>query len=90
LALEWEALVAREPALAVLYSELAEVTDDGGPSFCANKFWYIHADPRLTPLVGRNADTDDPLLRSTQAYEVSRKTLFGLLPDCRNCVCLPW
>lgn len=65
--------------------------DEGGPSFCANKFWYIHADPKLSELVGRHARRqDDPLLRSAQAYEIARDTLFRLLPDCRNCVCLPW
>lgn len=80
----------REPALADLHAELSAVRDEGGPSFCANKFWYIHADPRLAALVGHHAQTDDSLLLSPQAYETARRTLFNLLPDCRNCVCLPW
>ena len=89
-ALTWEQLVAREPALARLRREVEAVEDEGGRSFCANKVWYIQFEPHLTKLAGRRATGPDPLLRTPQAYEVARATLYELLPDCRNCICLPW
>ena len=89
-AVTWERLVEREPELANLYLETSAVKDGGGPSFCANKHWYIHVEPRLTELVGQRAQTTDPILLSPKAYELAYDVLYGLLPNCRNCICVPW
>lgn len=86
----WEVLLRREPQLERLQSELAAVRDDGGSSFCANKLWYVRYEPQLKRLVGNGAEVDDPLLRTREAYELSRHVLYRLLPDCRDCICVPW
>lgn len=89
-ALLWEVLVRREPRLERLKSELAAVRDGGGASFCANRMWYVRYEPQLRLLAGEGAEVDDPLLRTDDAYELSRHVLYRLLPDCRDCVCVPW
>lgn len=82
--------MAREPALAALQQEAQAVQDEGGHSFCANRTWYIHFAPRLAALVGPQANTSDSILRTRQAHTVAYQHLFALLPDCRNCICIPW
>lgn len=86
----WLTLVALEPELAQLRLEVQSIRDEGGPSFCANKVWYIWIEPRLRELVGGQARRDDALLRSREAHESAREILYRLLPGCRNCVCVPW
>jgi len=87
----WETLVDREPRLADLYAEISHVTDDGSSvTFCANRLWYVHFEPRLLDLVGSRAETPDALIRAPEAYTHARRTLYRLLPDCRSCVCVPW
>ncbi|HYP02130.1 MAG TPA: hypothetical protein VER76_18205, partial [Pyrinomonadaceae bacterium] len=86
----WELLAEREPALAALQLELSAVRDEGGNSFCANKYWYVRVAPRVTELVGAQAAADDPLLSAPEAYTVAYEVLYRLLPNCRNCVCVPW
>ncbi|MDX6271876.1 MAG: hypothetical protein QOD28_3099 [Acidobacteriota bacterium] len=85
-------LVEREPALRELERELSGVRDEGGNSFCANKYWYVRVAPRVAELVGAQAATaqDDPLLRAPEAYTLAYEVLYRLLPNCRNCVCVPW
>ena len=80
----------KEPLLARLQQELSAVRDEGGHSFCANKYWYVEVAPRVSTLVGAHAEADDPLLRSPEAYEAAYNVLYHLLPNCRNCVCVPW
>lgn len=86
----WEVLLRREPGLARLQSEATAVRDKGGRSFCANRLWYIRFEPQLRQLVGKSSEGNDPLLRSPEAYELSHQILYRLLPDCRNCICMPW
>lgn len=86
----WEVLLRREPELARLQQEVLAVKDEGGDSFCANRAWYILFELRLKELVGGRAKSDDPLLRSQEAYELSYHRLYGLLPNCRDCICVPW
>ena len=84
-------LTQSEPALAALQRELSEVRDAGGNSFCANKYWYVQVAPRVADLVGEQAAQDDPaFLRSPEAYTLAYEVLYRLLPNCRNCVCVPW
>lgn len=73
-----------------LEDEVKGVRDEGGVSFCANKVWYIWVEPQLKELVGEHAQKQDSLLRSPEAYDLARETLYRLLPNCRNCVCVPW
>ena len=86
----WASLVARAPVLAEVQQDVLLVRDEGGPAFCANRTWYVNFAPQLAALIGPQADTADAILRTRQAHEVAYQHLFSLLPDCRNCVCLPW
>jgi hypothetical protein len=83
-------LVEREPALDQLQAELSAVRDEGGNSFCANKYWYVRVAPRVAQLVGAQSAQDDPALRAPEAYTLAYEVLYRLLPNCRNCVCVPW
>ena len=83
-------LLEREPALAELQVELSAVRDEGGNSFCANKYWYVQVAPRVAELVGAQAARDDSALRTPEAYALAYEVLYRLLPNCRNCVCVPW
>lgn len=85
-----EVLVRREPELARLLSEATAVKDEGGESFCANKVWYIYFEPQLKEIIGRRAKEGDPLFRTQEAYDLSHRNIYKLLPNCRNCVCVPW
>ena len=64
--------------------------DEGGHSFCANKYWYIHVEPRLKEFVGQHAAGADEALRSPQARALAHGALYKLLPTCRNCACIAW
>ncbi len=50
----------------------------------------VKREPRLADLrlVGWSAAKEDPVLRSGAAYDAAYETLYALLPDCRNCLCL--
>jgi hypothetical protein len=89
----WEELVAVEPRLKDLLIEAqqAEHLFLSDPNFCANDYWY-HWDGglrnRMKALVGFEAPTAPPMLRTTQAYDVAYKTLYEALPPCRDCCCM--
>jgi hypothetical protein len=83
-------LLKREPELAQLQSEVLTVKDEGSDSFCANKMWFVYFGPRLNELVGKRARSNDPILRSEESYELAHQILYKLLPNCRNCICVPW
>ena len=98
----WEELVEREPRLAELLADVLTVKDGGGPYFCANEAWYSRPaenprpqrlggygfKSRMVDLVGWDAETDDPALRTQAAYSVAYQKLYAPLPPCRNCICL--
>ncbi|HEV2801084.1 MAG TPA: hypothetical protein VGW12_11335 [Pyrinomonadaceae bacterium] len=46
--------------------------------------------PRVADLVGAQARREDPLLRTPEAHTLTYEVLYRLLPNCRNCVCVPW
>ncbi len=91
----WQDLVAREPRLAELRVAAERIRPTANASFCANAAWYGYAGqfglkPRLLRLVGWGAQNQDPVLRSSDAYDVAYQTLYDLLPDCRGCGCVDW
>ena len=93
--LTWAALVEREPALGQLEREMRAFRRTPlGDDFCANARWYGYGrfrgmgyKPRLVALVGMCARSDDPDLRTSDAYDTAYRRLYGLLPDCRDCGC---
>lgn len=85
----WGWLARRLPALARLRAEARAIRDDGtAPTFCANDIWYDDFKPRLSSLVGWGAESDDPLLQSSTAYDIAYDLIYDELPPCRNCGCL--
>jgi len=87
--LDWDALEKREPLLVTLAESSAAIVDTGGPTFCANHVWSHELKPQLLTLVGWEAETDEPVLRSTEAYDIAYRACYNLLPGCRGCWCLP-
>ncbi len=85
----WGELVRLEPRLRVLQRDVKAV-DGSDPHFCANRVWYARGGfkERLCCLVGWEAERDDPVLRSSEAYDVAYDRLYNLLPPCRDCWCL--
>ena len=43
--------------------------------------------PRMVELVGMCARSDDPALRTSDAYDTAYRRLYELLPNCRQCLC---
>ncbi len=86
----WSQLVRLEPRLAELRRAIQQIKDPGGCSFCANHVWYREGSlkDRLCRMVGWDAERDDALLHTQAAYDVGYRTLYELLPDCRDCMCL--
>jgi hypothetical protein len=83
----WAALAAAEPALAALLADARAVRDTRRrPSFCANAVWYDRFKPRLVALVGWGR-AGDPLLGTSDSYDVAYATVYRALPNCRNCGC---
>ena len=89
----WRNLVTCEPELGQLLNEVRRIKDDKRkPGFCANACWYGwgEAEPSLkdrkVSLVGWRARHE--VLRTSAAYDLAYKTLYGALPDCRNCACV--
>lgn len=81
----FESLATIEPRLLQLYNE-ARCIKPEGRNFCANEVWYKQFKPRLLRLVGWEAE--NPLLATAEAYEISYKTIYDALPDCRVCSCI--
>lgn len=84
----WGRLVARIPELAHLRRE-AQKTSDADPHFCANYVWYRPGGlkERLSQLVGWGVASPDPMVRSSEAYDLAYDILYNALPDCRDCGC---
>lgn len=85
----------REPRLISLLVEAAATRDDDPDDyFCANEVFFRYRNPRaglkwrLSKLVGHYADTIDPVLRTSEAYDVVYERIYEALPDCRGCTCL--
>lgn len=84
----WKQLVAAEPRLALLLEE-AKAVDGSGKHFCANRVWHERDGLkwRMSDLVGWDRK-GDPLLGTSEAYDVAYRKIYDALPDCRDCWCL--
>jgi hypothetical protein len=86
-------LVGLEPRIAELLAEAEHARETAGPTFCANAVFYGYAghDPglkcRLSKLVGWTSGQKG-LLRTSAAYDVVYKEVWGMLPPCGpDCYC---
>ena len=53
---------------------------------CANHIWYQDFKPRLRLLVGWEAR--NPLLWSSECYDVAYQKIYDAMPECRECGCI--
>ncbi|HEX8144713.1 MAG TPA: hypothetical protein VF553_19245 [Pyrinomonadaceae bacterium] len=70
--LTWEQLAAREPELGRLREEIEEV-DAIDSTFCANRMWYESLKPRMMKLFGDMAQSEGPVIISSEAYDLSKQ-----------------
>jgi hypothetical protein len=85
----FDELCALEPGLRLLYEEArAQRRKRRGPHYCANATWYVLFKPRLSRLVGWERPDRDPVLGSSEAYDLAYHTVYEALPDCKDCNCL--
>ena len=84
--LDWEDLVAIEPGLDQLLTEIRRLKDPGGPYFCAEKLWHGCYKSRLAFLAGFHAR--NPRLRSMRCYDIGFEVVYGAMPQCRGCACI--
>lgn len=90
----WEQLVAAEPRLGEVMTT-ARATRRATPfRYCANEAWFGYGPhrgkgikPLLDHLVGWHAESADPLLGTSAAYDVAYQAIYRALPDCRGCGC---
>jgi hypothetical protein len=88
-------LVKLEPKLGELLKQAQAVKDDGSQEYyCGNAVWfgwdnYPGFKRSLCALVGWDRLGDgDPVLFSSDSYEVAYKTIYNALPYCRGeCRC---
>jgi hypothetical protein len=91
LPLTWERLIRRGPRLEQLRREMLQHRDSGETLyFCSHELWYgddAHKGygQRIAQLVGEDADTHDPVLRTAGAFQLAVSVLSRALPYCRNC-----
>ncbi|MCL2118008.1 MAG: hypothetical protein FWH27_06225 [Planctomycetaceae bacterium] len=74
-----------EPRLRNLETETKGI--QAGDDFCANEVWYRLGGikSRLRKLVGNEGcDSQNPTLRSCDAYHVVYQHLWSILPNCRH------
>jgi hypothetical protein len=78
-----EQLAAREPEPGQLREEIEQV-EAINSTFCANRIWYERLRSRMMKLVGDMAQSENPVIISSEAYDLSYQTLYHLLPPCRS------
>jgi hypothetical protein len=71
-ALTWETLLAHQPALADFYAQCVQLGTLGGSWSDRVRRWTAEMQEELDFLVGWYADSDDPLLRNSKAYEIAK------------------
>jgi len=94
----WDLLVRLEPKLDEIFRTAKLVKDDESKNwFCANAVWYGYGQSRprnglkqqMSRLVGWDSvHKKDPILGSSEAYDVATDKIYDELPSCRNCACL--
>jgi hypothetical protein len=67
-------------------AEEIKAVDGSDPHFCANRIWYDRFKPLVCLLAG--FDAENPELRTMKDYDAAYQTLYSMLPDCRDCLCL--
>lgn len=91
----WADLVKIEPALLDLAKEAMayKKASRGKDYVCANDRWYGQGEwngrglrEQIISLVGWLSE--NPELKTTEAYDFAYQYIYCLLPDCRNCGCL--
>ncbi len=90
----WAQLVASEPRLGALLAEARDGQRVDRGRYCANEAYFGYGrcrgggiKPRLGRLVGWYAESDDPALRTSDAYDAAYHAIYDAPPACRGCDC---
>lgn len=82
----WEQVADLVPDLKLMLKLAKSIRRPKG-SWCSNRMWYAIFKPRLQELVGDGCPRKNPMLRSSEAYDVAYNTIYNALPPCRDCFC---
>lgn len=82
----WEQVSDLVPELKLMLKLAKSIRRPKGP-WCSNNMWYAIFKPRLCELVGDGCPRKNPMLRSSEAYDIAYKTIYDALPPCRDCLC---
>jgi hypothetical protein len=85
----WDELAALDARLVDLLNLARSYQNGRRRRFCAIHVYVWELKPRLLALVGWDRRAGPDLLRTEAAYDVALKTVYGALPDCRGCACIP-
>lgn len=84
----YQQLAKLEPQLAALRQSAEALAKEESlrDVACGNRPWYQTRGlkDRLSTMVGMDARHPDPVVRSSDAYDVVYDTLYRLMPDCRH------
>ena len=81
----WNELITLEPELARLY-RTAQNADPGEGSFCSVRVYYLDFKPAILKIVGFERRQDDnPILCSSEAYNMATRMISECMPPCRDC-----
>jgi hypothetical protein len=89
----WDKLIEIEPRLEELLEIVRAVEDDESlPHFCAREAWNDRSEgpslrDKTLKLVGWQAERDNLIIRSSEAFELMSRKIREELPECRQCRC---
>jgi hypothetical protein len=75
-------ILSLEPRLSDLLHDAR--LGENKPDYCADDYWYKQIKPRLVKLVGWYADSDNEILSTSEAYDMTYQFFYSALPDCRH------
>ena len=78
--LPFRQLCEAEPRLFELWMEASTIRPYPEHAFCTNHLWAVRFKPRLTQLVGWQADK--PSVRTVLDYDIGYTYLYYALPEC--------
>jgi hypothetical protein len=83
----WKRICQIDPTMLNLYREAKTIKDNKRKKrFCANEIWESRFKPFIVNHVGWHSAM--PELQSSLAYNIAYQTIYGALPNCRNCFCV--
>lgn len=83
----WERIIQIQPRLEKMY-ERAKKVDGSDEHFCANHVWYGEYKQEICDLVGWQAKSNNPIIKTSKAYDIAYDKIYAVLPPCKDCNCM--